>query len=298
MKIVKKPTLVLDNLIFPEGSRWNSGALYFSDIFSHEVVSVSLERKRETVFSLKDDYPIGLGWLPDGKMLIVSMLGKKLLLGDPETKAVSTYCDFSNVLADYSPEYVINDMTLNGNGQAYVGVCALDFDENQHIGPHNIPSFSYLLLVETDGSVKIASDRMTFPNGMAISPNGKTLVVAETFANRLTSFDINPDGSLYNKRIFADIGAPTDGISMDQEGCVWVAIPSYKFGGTGGWIRVKDGGEILDEVITNTHGAFDCQLGGPEKKHLFLLEASILGLPRDKGDGRVRVVEVDVPGID
>ena len=114
----------------------------------------------------------------------------------------------------------------------------------------------------------------------------------------LTSFDINSDGSLKNKRVFADIGAPTDGISMDQEGCVWVALPSYQFGGPGGWIRVKDGGEILDEVITNTHGAFDCQLGGPEKKHLFLLEASILGNPRDKGDGRVRVVEVEVPGID
>ena len=133
---------------------------------------------------------------------------------------------------------------------------------------------------------------------MSISPYGKTLVVAETFANRLTSFDINSDGSLKNKRIFADIGAPTDGISMDEEGCVWVALPSYKFGGHGGWVRVKDGGEILDEVVTNTHGAFDCQLGGPEKKHLFLLEASILGQPRDKGDGRVRVVEVEVPGID
>ena len=226
------------------------------------------------------------------------MLGKKLLIGDPETATISTYCDFSNILSDYSPDYVINDMTVNKNGQAYIGICAVDFDENQPVGPQNIPSFSNILLVDTDGSVRIASDRMTFPNGMAISPDGNTLVVAETFANRLTSFDINSDGSLKNKRVFADIGAPTDGISMDQEGCVWVALPSYQFGGPGGWIRVKDGGEILDEVITNTHGAFDCELGGPEKKHLFLLEASILGQPRDKGDGRVRVVEVEVPGID
>ena len=295
---MNKPNLVLGNLIFPEGSRWKDGLLYFSDIFSHEVVSLTLEGKRKTVFSLEDDFPVGLGWLPNGKMLINSMLGKKLLIGDSETGKVSTYCDFSNILSDYSPKYVINDMTVNKNGQAYVGVCAVDFDENQSIGPNNIPSFSNLLLVDTDGSVKIASERMTFPNGMAISPDGNTLVVAETFANRLTSFDINSDGSLKNKRVFADIGAPTDGISMDQEGCVWVALPSYQFGGHGGWVRVKDGGEILDEVITNTHGAFDCQLGGPEKKHLFLLEASILGQSRDKGDGRVRVVEVEVPGID
>ena len=295
---MKKPILILGDLIFPEGSIWNNGLLYFSDIFSHEVVSLSLGGKRETVFSLQDDYPVGVGLLPNGKMLINSLFGKKVLLGDPETGKISTFCDFSKILSSYSPEYIVNDMIVNNDGQAYIGIDAVDFDENEPIGPHNKPSFSYILLVNPDGTVKIASDRMTFPNGMAISPDGKTLVVAETFANRLTSFDINSDGSLKNKRIFADIGAPTDGISMDEEGCVWVALPSYKFGGHGGWVRVKDGGEILDEVVTNTHGAFDCQLGGPEKKHLFLLEASILGQPRDKGDGRVRVVEVEVPGID
>ena len=295
---MKKPNLVLGDLIFPEGSIWKNGLLYFSDIFSHEVVSLSLEGERKTVFSLEDDYPVGVGLLPNGEMLINSMLGKKLLIGEPDTGKISTYCDFSNILSDYTPEYIVNDMIVNNDGQAYIGICAVDFDENQPVGPQNIPSFSNILLVDTDGSVRIASDRMTFPNGMAISPDGNTLVVAETFANRLTSFDINSDGSLKNKRVFADIGAPTDGISMDQEGCVWVALPSYQFGGHGGWVRVKDGGEILDEVITNTHGAFDCQLGGPEKKHLFLLEASILGQPRDKGDGRVRVVEVEVPGID
>lgn len=295
---MRKPNLVIGDLIFPEGSIWKDGLVYFSDIFSHEVVSLSLEGERKTVFSLEDDYPVGVGFLPNGKMLINSMLGKKLLIGEPDTGTISTYCDFSNILSDYSPEYIVNDMIVNKNGQAYIGICAVDFDENQPVGPQNIPSFSNILLVDTDGSVRIASDRMTFPNGMAISPNRNTLVVAETFANRLTSFDINSDGSLKNKRVFADIGAPTDGISMDQEGCVWVALPSYQFGGHGGWVRVKDGGEILDEVITNTHGAFDCQLGGPEKKHLFLLEASILGQPRDKGDGRVRVVEVEVPGID
>ena len=295
---MRKPNLVIGDLIFPEGSIWKDGLVYFSDIFSHEVVSLSLEGERKTVFFLEDDYPVGVGFLPNGKMLINSMLGKKLLIGDPDTGTISTYCDFSNILSDYSPEYIVNDMIVNKNGQAYIGICAVDFDENQPVGPQNIPSFSNILLVDTDGSVRIASDRMTFPNGMAISPDRNTLVVAETFANRLTSFDINSDGSLKNKRVFADIGAPTDGISMDQEGCVWVALPSYQFGGHGGWVRVKDGGEILDEVITNTHGAFDCQLGGPEKKHLFLLEASILGQPRDKGDGRVRVVEVEVPGVD
>ena len=295
---MRKPNLVIGDLIFPEGSIWKDGLVYFSDIFSHEVVSLSLEGERKTVFFLEDDYPVGVGFLPNGKMVINSMLGKKLLIGDPDTGTISTYCDFSNILSDYSPEYIVNDMIVNKNGQAYIGICAVDFDENQPVGPQNIPSFSNILLVDTDGSVRIASDRMTFPNGMAISPDRNTLVVAETFANRLTSFDINSDGSLKNKRVFADIGAPTDGISMDQEGCVWVALPSYQFGGHGGWVRVKDGGEILDEVITNTHGAFDCQLGGPEKKHLFLLEASILGQPRDKGDGRVRVVEVEVPGVD
>ena len=202
---MKKPNLVLGDLIFPEGSIWKNGLLYFSDIFSHEVVSLSLEGDRNTVFSLEDDYPVGVGLLPDGKMLINSMLGKKLLIGDPETATISTYCDFSNILSDYSPEYIVNDMIVNKNGQAYIGICAVDFDENQPVGPQNIPSFSNILLVDTDGSVRIASDRMTFPNGMAISPDGNTLVVAETFANRLTSFDINSDGSLKNKRVFADI---------------------------------------------------------------------------------------------
>jgi len=129
-----------------------------------------------------------------------------------------------------------------------------------------------------------------------VSPDGRTYIVAETFANRLTAFDIEDDGSLTNRRVWADIGAPTDGITMDEEGCLWVAVPYYIYGGPGGFVRVREGGEIVDRIDVDGVASYACTLGGPEMKTLFLCQSTLMGRERYQGDGRIMVVDVDVPG--
>lgn len=278
-----------ENLTFPEGSRWKDDRLICSDVFSHQVISFNEDGNKEVVASI-EGLPVGLGWNKNGDLLINSLMEKKVLKSD--SSGISTYADIGKVEDNF-----INDMTTDSLGRAYVGTVSLtSFDENEHIGPTNMPTFGSIMLVDVDGSIRRVADRMTFTNGMVISPDGKTLIAAETFAYRLSMFDIEDDGSLSNRRIFADLGAPTDGITMDIKGRVWVALPYYKFGGPGGWVRVEEGGEISAKIDSNTHGAFDCVLGGKNMDQLFLLEAAILGKERVKGDGRIKICKVDCPG--
>ncbi|MAV14441.1 MAG: hypothetical protein CL705_01090 [Chloroflexi bacterium] len=285
-----KPEIFAENLIFPEGSRWKNNKLIFSDIFSNEVLCFTEEGNKETVVKI-DGLPVGLGWNQNNDLLINSLQDKKVLVFDGKT--TKEYADIGA-----HENNLINDMTTDESGRAYVGTVALEsFNENIPIAPDNMPTFSSIMLVDTDGSVRRVADRMTFTNGMAISPDGKKLVVAETFAYRLSIFDIKPNGDLDNRRIFADLGAPTDGITMDTKGRVWVAIPYYTFGGPGGWVRVEDGGKISGKIDSDTHGAFDCVLGGKNMDNLYLLEAAILGNERIRGGGRIRVCKVDCPGF-
>ena len=143
---------------------------------------------------------------------------------------------------------------------------------------------------------RIVADRMTFPNGPVISPDGSTYIVSESFANRLSAFDIEADGSLTNRRIWADIGAPPDGITMDEEGCLWIAAPYYTYPNHGGYLRVREGGEVVDHIDVEDKAAYACTLGGPDRKTLFLCESTLIGRERHAGDGRIRTVQVDVPG--
>ena len=285
-----KPEIFAENLIFPEGSRWKNDKLIFSDIFSNEVISFTEEGNKEIVVKI-DGLPVGLGWNQNNDLLINSLQDKKVLVFDGKT--TKEYADIGAHENNF-----INDMTTDALGRAYVGTVALEsFNENIPIAPDNMPTFSSIMLVDTDGSVRRVADRMTFTNGMAISPDGKKLVVAETFAYRLSIFDIKPNGDLDNRRIFADLGAPTDGITMDTKGRVWVAIPYYTFGGPGGWVRVEDGGKVSGKIDSGTHGAFDCVLGGKNMDNLYLLEGAILGNERIRGGGRIRVCKVDCPGF-
>ena len=121
-----------------------------------------------------------------------------------------------------------------------------------------MPAFSYIVSVPLGGEARIAADRMTFPNGAVISPDGKTLVFAESFGFRLTAFDVASDGSLQNRRVWADLGVPPDGICLDEEGCIWVAVPYFEYGGPGGYIRVREGGELLDRIDVEGYSAYAC----------------------------------------
>jgi len=284
------PVLLIDDLGFPEGPRWHDGRLFFSDMVIREVMAVDLQGLRETIASLPD-IPSGLGWLPDGDLLVVSEIQRQVLRLTPG--GLTVHAD----TAPASPD-IINDMVVDLEGRAYVGGWGSGVDESNPPGGANLPNTSSLLLVARDGRVRVAADGMISPNGLAITPDGTALIVAETFANRLTAFDIAADGSLSNRRVFADLGVPPDGICLDEEGCVWVAIPCFEYGGPGGFLRVADGGEVRDRIDGDGFGAYACALGGPARQHLFLLESAVLGLPRGRGDGRIRVLTVDVPGAE
>lgn len=290
------PELLVDDLYFPEGPRWRTGPtpkLWFSDILAGKVMTVDLAGSVETLADVPES-PSGLGWWPDGRLVVVSVNDGKLMSVSADG-AVTEVADMYALNGQSC-----NDMVVDARGRAYIGSFGEGLDEDKLPGPGNMPAFSNILLVEPDadgrGRARIVADRMTFPNGPVVTPDGRTYIVAESFANRLTAFDIAEDGSLINRRVWADIGAPPDGICLDEEGCLWVAVPYYQYGSSGGCVRLREGGEVVDRIDVEGYGSFACTLGGPDMKTLFMCESTVLGQERHPGDGRIRVAPVDVPG--
>src|SRR5581483_10148166 len=244
--------LIVDGLTFAEGPRWHEGALWFSDFFSKRVLRVDVAGYVDVVAEVPQR-PSGLGWRPDGTLLIVSMLDRRLLRLDG---------DALSVVADLSPLAggPCNDMVVDGHGRAYVG----NFGSDRHKGEplRN----TCLVRVDPDGSVVRAADDLTFPNGTVITPDGRTLIVAETFGHRLTAFDVAADGALSRRRVFAELdGCFPDGICLDAEGAVWVADARNPR-----VIRVLDGGRIERTVSTGDRPAFACMLGGDDRQTLYV----------------------------
>lgn len=275
--------LLLDGLVFPEGPRWveDDGRLWFSDMHAHEVVAVSTEGERETIVEVPNQ-PSGLGFLPDGRLLVVSMTDRRLLRLDP---------DGLFEVADLSPHapWHCNDMVVDARGNAYVGNFGFDITP----GSDAKSRATTIVFVTPDGEASVAADDLLFPNGTVITPDGKTLIVGESRGRRLTAFDVAEDGSLSNRRVWADIGEPPDGICLDAENCIWVAVPTNP----GALLRVAEGGEILERIDVPDRGVYACMLGGPERKTLFSLEASTSNpQPGDERTGRIRTFEVEVGG--
>jgi sugar lactone lactonase YvrE len=273
------PKAILDGLYFPEGPRWHDGKLWFSDMHGHRVMTVGLDGTAAAVVDVPAA-PSGLGWLPDGRLLIVSMEDRRLLRLDPS--GLTEVADLSRLAT-----FHCNDMVVDAQGRAYVG----NFGFDLHGGA--TPAPAPILLVLPSGEVRVAADELQFPNGTVITPDGRTLIIGESFAARLTAFDVAADGSLSNRRVWATLssGVP-DGICLDAEGAIWVASPI-----SAEVLRVREGGEVTDRVAVEKQ-AFACMLGGPERRHLFICTASS-GDPkiaRDLRDGRIEVVEVEVPG--
>ena len=294
----REPTILKDGLYFPEGPRWRGDRLYFSDVLAGTVHRLDLDGNLETIAAV-DELPSGLGWLPDGTMQVVSLQdGRLLACRDGRTAAVAELRRITG--------FPCNDMVIDGAGRAYVGSPDTDFDEERLPMPGNMPRLSSIALVEPPAPdadwdaprpTRIVADRVTFPNGMVVTPDGATLIAAETFAGRLTAFDIEPDGSLVSRRVWADLGVPPDGITLDRDGCVWVAVPYYRYGESGGYLRIAEGGELRDRIDVAGYSAYACTLGGRDGTTLFLCESALMGRPRSPGDGRISMVEVDVPGV-
>jgi sugar lactone lactonase YvrE len=279
------PKRLVDGLLFPEGPRWHDGRLWISDMEAQKVITVDLQGRSEVIVEL-DDRPSGLGWLPDGSMLIISALQRKLLRLD--SGALSVYAD----LAGYS-ERMLNDMVVDGQGRAYVD--AYDLPETPGALPGKI------VLVLPDGSSRLATDDVVGPNGSGITADGKTFVVCETVGSAVRAFDIAADGALVNGRPYARLdNKRPDGMCLDAEGAVWVASI-----GTGEFLRVLEGGKVTDRIAYDTK-TIACMLGGEEMRTLFLLNATVspgsareaLAAGRESPElkGWIDTVEVDVPG--
>jgi sugar lactone lactonase YvrE len=275
-------TVLLDDLAFPEGPRWHEDRLWFSDQHDKRVVAMDTDGKAETICEVPEQ-PSGLGWLPDGRMLVVSMLDKKVLRREFDGSLVM-HAD----LGALAPG-ACNDMVVDETGRAYVG----NFGFDMYAGDK--PAETGLIAVEPDGSISQATGGLSFPNGTVITPEGTTLLVGESMAARIRAFDRDPaGGTLSNPRVWATFeGATPDGICLDAEGAIWAASPF-----TGDVIRIAEGGEVLETVKTSNPGAFACMLGGPERRTLFVCTAPdhIPEQVKAAHQGRIEVLEVDVPG--
>ncbi len=276
---MQTPEVLLSGLAFGEGPRWHDGRLWFSDMHKDEVRAVDLDGNVETIVEVPGR-PSGLGWLPDGKLLVVSMVDRKLMRLDGARLSE---------VADLSPfaTWHCNDMVVDNRGRAYVGNFGWDIETS------SVPVGTTLVLVTPEGDTRVVAKDLIFPNGAVITPDGKTMILGETFASRLSAFDIADDGSLSERRDWAILdGAVPDGICLDAEGAVWSACPL-----SGQVLRVRKGGEVTDRIQMETK-AFACMLGGPQRRHLFVCTAkhSTSAECRAEHTGRIEVVEVDVPG--
>lgn len=280
-----------EGIYFGEGPRWHEGRLWFSDFYSHRVCSVSLEGDLRTELEV-EGRPSGLGWMPDGSLLVVRMELREVWRRWPDGR-FGRHAD----LAGHSA-YLCNDMVVDGQGRAYVGNFGFDLDAEIHArGAESVIADhlqTCLALIQPDGSVSDAApgEKFSFPNGMVITPDGKTLIVGETLGGCLTAFDIAADGALSNRRQWAPTWpAVPDGICLDAEGAVWIANPLAPQ-----CIRIAEGGAVLETVETGGLPCYACMLGGPEGKHLFMLVApsSDATVAAQAPLGKVLVAEVDV----
>ncbi len=270
---------LIDNLAFAEAPRWHDGELWFSDFFTHQVMRVDRYGRAHVVVEVANQ-PSGLGWLPDGRLLVVSMLDRKLMRLDPT--ALVEVADLSQ-LADFH----CNDMVVDAKGRAYVGNFGFDI-----FAKPVVPKPTVLVMVSPEGKTTVAANDMAFPNGTVITPDGRTIIIGETFARKLTAFDIADDGTLSNRRVWADLGelAP-DGICLDAEGAVWVASPrSNEF------VRVLEGGTITRRIAVSNQG-IACALGDEDGKRLFMVIGRVKAREEAMATrvGRIEYIDVDVP---
>lgn len=273
------PQVLLDGLVFPEGPRWHDGRLWFSDMHAKRVVAVDEGGRSETIVEVPT-LPSGLGWTPAGELLIVSMLDRRLLRFDGTS--LHTVADLGSLVGGK-----INDMVVDASGRAYIGNFGFDFEGGESPRP------TRLVAVDPDGAVRVVGEDVLFPNGAVITPDGATLIVGETFGRCLTAFSIEPDAALSSRRTFATFeNVFPDGICLDADGAIWVASPPGQE-----FVRVRDGGEIVERIPVEGRGAYACMLGGADGRTLFLCTAvgSQEELAQGKTRGAIETVRVESP---
>jgi len=274
-------TTVLDGLVFPECPRWRDSSLWFADCHDGKVIGMTPDGRVLDTFEVPGG-PSGIGWLPGGDMLIVSIADLCVYRHGSDGK-ISRHADLSS-----RHRFHTNDMVVDPAGNGYVGEVGFRVDQEE-------PRSTCLLLVRPDGSVHVAAEDLMTPNGSVITADGQTLVVAESRRMRLTAFTIAADGMLTDRRLFAQL-APSqvpDGICLDAEGCIWVASPRAS-----SVLRVSPTAGVVDEIPIEGAKPYACMLGGADRRDLFICLASDHDPERTRQarSGAIAVARVSVPG--
>jgi sugar lactone lactonase YvrE len=252
-----EPQILLSGLAIGESPRWHEDRLWFSNWGAQEIIAVDLDGNSEVMARVPTTVPFCIDWLPDGRLLVVAGQEAQLLRGNPDG-SLSTYAELGSI-----SERPWNDIVVDGRGNAYVGNIGFDFPEGEFTP-------GILALATPEGSARQVADGVAFPNGIVVTPDNSTLILAESYGNRLSAFDIATDGGLSNRRVWADLGdGVPDGICLDAEGAVWYGdVPNKRC------VRVREGGEVLQTVELD-RGCFACMLGGEDGRILFMVAADM-----------------------
>jgi sugar lactone lactonase YvrE len=271
-----EPQILLSGLAIGESPRWHEDRLWFSNWGAQEIVAVDLEGNSEVVARVPTSGPFCIDWLPDGRLVVVAGQEAQLLHGNPDGSLV-THADLGSL-----SELPWNDIVVDGRGNAYVGNIGFDFPEGE-FAP------GILALLTPDASARQVAGGVAFPNGIVVTPDNSTLILAESYGNRLTAFDIAADGGLSNRRVWADLGdGVPDGICLDAQGAVWYGdVPNKRC------VRVREGGEVLQTVELD-RGCFACMLGGENGRTLFMVAADMTSEART---GQVLTLGAPVAGV-
>ena len=275
--------IVCDNLVFGEAPRWKDGRLWFSDMHGETVYAMTPAGELEKILHVPR-HPSGLGFMPDGSLLGVSLEDRKVLrLKDGQ---VSIHADLEGCYARGH----LNDLTIDDQGRAYVG----QFGSDTYGGEAQQPTT--LILIEPDGRHRTVADNLQMPNGMAISPDGGRLYLAESSGLCITRFRIAADGSLGEREVYAPLDARPDGMCLDAEGCVWFGSAMYPEGGI---FRVAPGGEVLAAIRAEGWRGIACALGGEGRNTLYMIEAQRIapGKIQGSGNSRIRAIPAPAPGL-
>ncbi len=274
-----KVQTLLTGRAFVESPRWHEGRLWFSDWLTRDIIAVDLRGRSEAMFRVPS-FPFSIDWLPDGSLLATS--GTQVLRGQPDGSLTSR-AELSNL-----SKKGLNEIVVDGRGNVYVNAVGFDLLAGENFAP------GIIALLTPDGTARQVADGIAFPNGMAVTPDNSTLIVAESYGKKLTAFDIKQDGSLSKRREWANLGSGVpDGICIDSDNAVWYGdVPNKRC------VRVREGGEVL-QVIDLDRGCFACILGGADRKTLFMMAAEWRGLSKMSDGprtGQVLTVEAPAPG--
>jgi sugar lactone lactonase YvrE len=275
---------LLRGLAFGESPRWHDGRLWVADWGAKEIIAIDLEGKSDVMVTVHfPSFPMCFDWTPDGQLLLVSSRDGLVLRREPGGSLV-THADLSGLSKKGLPW---NEIVIDGRGNAYINNQGFDFP-----GGEFAPGI--IALLTPDGTARQVADGIAFPNGMAVTPDNRTLIVAESYGNRLTAFDIEASGDLSNRRVWAQAGDDhPDGICLDAEGAVWYADVANRH-----CVRIREGGEAL-QTIELDRGCFACMLGGADRTTLFIVATEWKGVEENMADGsrtgQVLTVRVPAP---